>query len=117
MKRGGGRRYYRVNDIDLLRGIRRLLYDKGFTIKGMQRILREKGVAHVASVGRGEIEGGVDSEAGVPKVEKTVAPVADRMLQGDTGAASSGLSKDQVEELKLALTDLAAARRILANRK
>ena len=41
MKRGGGRRYYRPEDVDLLRGIRHLLYGDGYTIRGVQRILRE----------------------------------------------------------------------------
>jgi DNA-binding transcriptional MerR regulator len=41
LKRGGGRRYYRPEDIDLLRRIRDLLYDQGYTIKGVQRLLRE----------------------------------------------------------------------------
>src|SRR5215467_3755757 len=41
LKRGGGRRYYRPEDIDLLRRIRALLYDEGYTIKGVQRLLRE----------------------------------------------------------------------------
>lgn len=43
MKRGGGRRYYRPDDIDLLRAIRHLLYGEGYTIKGVQRILKEQG--------------------------------------------------------------------------
>ena len=41
MKRGGGRRYYRPEDVDLLRQIRRLLYHEGYTIKGVQKVLRE----------------------------------------------------------------------------
>jgi DNA-binding transcriptional MerR regulator len=41
LKRGGGRRYYRPEDIDLLRRIRNLLYSEGYTIKGVQRLLRE----------------------------------------------------------------------------
>lgn len=44
MKRGGGRRYYRPTDLELLRGIRHLLHAEGYTIKGVQRIIREKGV-------------------------------------------------------------------------
>lgn len=48
MKRGGGRRYYRPDDVDLLRGIRHLLYDEGYTIKGVQRILKERGVRFVS---------------------------------------------------------------------
>ena len=51
MKRGGGRRYYRPEDVDLLRGIRLLLYAEGFTIRGVQRLLKEKGVGFVAGVG------------------------------------------------------------------
>ena len=50
MKRGGGRRYYRPEDVNLLRGIRFLLYGEGYTIKGVQRILKEHGIRHVASI-------------------------------------------------------------------
>ena len=52
LKRGGGRRYYRPDDVDLLRGIRHLLYGDGYTIRGVQQILREQGVRHVQSIGR-----------------------------------------------------------------
>ncbi len=47
MKRGGGRRYYRPEDMELLRGIRQLLHKDGYTIKGVQKILREQGVEAV----------------------------------------------------------------------
>jgi DNA-binding transcriptional MerR regulator len=50
MKRGGGRRYYRPEDIHLLRGIRHLLYGEGYTIRGVQRILKEQGAKFVQSV-------------------------------------------------------------------
>jgi len=53
LKRGGGRRYYRPDDLDLLRGIRSLLYSDGFTIKGVQKILREQGPRYVMELGRG----------------------------------------------------------------
>ena len=53
MKRSGGRRYYRPDDVDLLRGIRRLLYGEGYTIRGVQRILKEHGIKSV----QGLIEG------------------------------------------------------------
>ena len=43
LKRGGGRRYYRPEDVSLLRGIRSLLYDDGYTIKGVQKLLRDSG--------------------------------------------------------------------------
>ena len=49
LKRGGGRRYYRPEDVDTLRRIRSLLYDQGYTIKGVQRLLREGGLKHEPS--------------------------------------------------------------------
>ena len=51
VKRSGGRRYYRANDVALLSGIKFLLRDQGMTIKGAQRLLREKGVRYVAALG------------------------------------------------------------------
>ena len=57
MKRGGGRRYYRPDDVDLLRGIRFLLYGEGYTIRGVQRILKEQGPRFVIGAGRGEFAG------------------------------------------------------------
>ena len=53
MKWGGGRRYYRPEDLELLRGIRQLLYTDGYTIKGVQKVLRENGPRSVAEIGRG----------------------------------------------------------------
>jgi DNA-binding transcriptional MerR regulator len=53
VKRAGGRRYYRPEDIDLLRGIRALLYGDGLTIKGVQKILKDRGIRHVTEIGRG----------------------------------------------------------------
>ena len=64
VKRAGGRRYYRPEDIDLLKGIRALLYGDGFTIKGVQKVLKERGLRHVAGVGRG----------GVPDIAPVAAP-------------------------------------------
>lgn len=69
LKRGGGRRYYRPEDVSLLKGIRHLLYDQGFTIKGVQKILKDQGARYVAAVG----EGGQPAEALLPTPE----PVAD----------------------------------------
>ena len=51
MKRGGGRRYYRPEDVGLLRGIQVLLHSEGFTIRGVQKILREQGMDHVKASG------------------------------------------------------------------
>ena len=64
MKRGGGRRYYRPDDVDLLRGVRYLLYGEGYTIRGVQRILREQGAAFVQNVWR------TDAEPPPPQLEE-----------------------------------------------
>lgn len=70
VKRAGGRRYYRPDDIDLLKGIRALLYGDGFTIKGVQKVLKERGLRHVAQIGRGETPDAAPPEPQV--IEKIV---------------------------------------------
>ena len=52
MRRAGGRRYYRPIDIDVLRGVRVLLYDERYTTKGVQKIFKEHGVKYIAELGR-----------------------------------------------------------------
>jgi len=52
MRRAGGRRYYRPVDIDVLRGVRELLYRQRYTTKGVQKIFRDNGVKYVAELGR-----------------------------------------------------------------
>jgi DNA-binding transcriptional MerR regulator len=54
MKRAGGRRFYRPHDIAVLKGVRRLLHDEGYTIKGVQRLHREQGIARLIAAGQGE---------------------------------------------------------------
>ena len=48
LKRAGGRRYYRPDDVERLRLIKRLLYDEGYTIKGVQKLFKEQGVQNLA---------------------------------------------------------------------
>ncbi|UVC10742.1 MerR family transcriptional regulator [Rhizobium sp. TH2] len=55
MKRGGGRRYYRPDDVELLKGIRHLLYDHGYTIKGVQKLLKNNGNKFVAAAASGDL--------------------------------------------------------------
>lgn len=74
MKRGGGRRYYRPDDIELLRGIRHLLYGEGYTIRGVQRILREQGVKFVQAVW---MEGAAQPPHGGSDEDETVEEIAD----------------------------------------
>ena len=52
VRRGGGRRYYRPEDVALLRGIYVLLYSDGITIRGVQKIIKERGVAAVVEAGK-----------------------------------------------------------------
>ena len=55
MKRGGGRRYYRPQDIELIKGIRTMLYDQGYTIKGVQKLLRDNGSQFLIALGSGDM--------------------------------------------------------------
>ncbi len=83
MKRGGGRRYYRPEDVVLLKGIRFLLYSEGYTIKGVQRILKEHGNKFVMATASGDVD-----VTGLSK--KSVAPtVAD--LDAKPAPASPGI--------------------------
>ncbi|ANT61352.1 hypothetical protein AYJ57_13805 [Salipiger sp. CCB-MM3] len=73
VKRAGGRRYYRPNDVALLAGIRQLLHDDGLTIKGVQKVLREQGVKHVAAIAPPP---GLLDESGEDVAEGPAAPTA-----------------------------------------
>src|ERR1700689_4759939 len=72
VKRAGGRRFYRPEDVDLLRGIRGLLYSDGLTIRGVQKVLKERGLRHVAGIGRGAAPDAIVIEK-IVIVEKTAA--------------------------------------------
>jgi DNA-binding transcriptional MerR regulator len=87
MKRGGGRRYYRPEDINLLRGIRHLLYGEGYTIRGVQRILREQGAKFVQAVwqpGAPQVGGAAEEDADVAAVEADLgaAPAHEAVERG-----------------------------------
>jgi DNA-binding transcriptional MerR regulator len=136
MKRGGGRRYYRPEDVDLLRGIRHLLYGEGYTIRGVQRILREQGVQFVQQVWRegapqpprmapeeddgGERRGLLNL---IPGFRKTPAEAdaaesdADEASNAEAAALAPppmrGLARDQLLALQMALDGLGECRRLL----
>jgi DNA-binding transcriptional MerR regulator len=120
MKRGGGRRYYRPDDVDLLRGIRHLLYGEGYTIRGVQRILREHGGAFVQNVWR------VGAEPPPPPLEEDAQEVAAEPVEGraeptlfsgpgeKVGSAENGIgSSEHRQKLEMALDELLACRRII----
>ena len=83
LKRGGGRRYYRPEDIELLRRIRSLLYDEGYTIKGAQRVIREA-AARDASPMQEAANGAASAEAGNGQ-ESTAGPALRRELSDILG--------------------------------
>lgn len=121
MKRGGGRRYYRPADVDLLKGIRTLLYGEGYTIRGAQKILKDNGIAHVIGIGRGEVVV-VPAEQTAKATRKSTAKPFVPEAAGDAAGISAAprevtivheLTPAQIDELRLVLTDLAAARRLL----
>jgi DNA-binding transcriptional MerR regulator len=130
LKRGGGRRYYRPDDVDLLRAIRHLLYGEGYTIKGVQRLLKEHGVRMVVQLPRQD----VPAPAPAPRAEPDFE--AEDVMAPHTGAAREGrpehleleqgesrpsaaaprrvLSRNAIELLQSAPADLGECERILA---
>ncbi len=126
MKRGGGRRYYRPDDLDLLRGIRYLLHREGYTIKGVQKLLREQGLDFVKACWQ-------TSALDAPAVPENTAPgkpgrkprktsplatvatakptAVERALPPVAPAAAKRI--DQLARLDKLLTELEDCRRIL----
>ena len=100
MKRAGGRRYYRPDDVDLLRGIKHLLYGEGYTIRGVQRILREQGPKFVQAVWQpGAAQPAVlPEEEEAPEQAEPLAPdEAARTLFGLLQAPSASRTEDDAE--------------------
>lgn len=83
LKRGGGRRYYRPEDVALLRRIRDLLYSEGYTIKGVQKLLREGGPRDVSATGKPQPELGLPMDDDPPEDEDDVPPQMADGKQGD----------------------------------
>jgi DNA-binding transcriptional MerR regulator len=138
LKRGGGRRYYRPDDVDLLKGIRHLLYGEGYTIKGVQRILKEDGVRFVQGIGRGEETAappaGRDGEAAGPSPDESEAdglggaaagprqvasalPAPQSLARSEPQARAVGLSGHDAARLRAAIDELLECERVLATLK
>jgi DNA-binding transcriptional MerR regulator len=126
MKRGGGRRYYRPEDIDLLRGIRLFLYSEGYTIRGVQRLLKEKGVGFVAEAGRtGRVETVAPGLEADPTPAPPVAPsnepdgppppaaALDGAEERPQPRERTGLGIERRRALESALAELEDAKRLL----
>ena len=139
MKRGGGRRYYRPDDIELLKGIRILLYDQGYTIKGVQKLLKQNGNKFVIAIGSGDVaaiealSASMADEQPAPRppvaeedqlVGKARLPSTRRFfgLGGETAgkqeadaveSGAGGLKRDDRALLQEALYDLLECKRLL----
>lgn len=92
MRRAGGRRLYRLQDVELLQGIKRLLHNEGYTTKGVQKILKSEGTDFVMELGRGDIS---SAAAALPTAEVSLSGVLED-IQGivkDASKAKTLLSK------------------------
>ncbi len=139
LKRGGGRRYYRPQDIELLRAIKQLLYAEGFTIRGVQRILKERGVRAVTTASRdgapiatalsvaltaldedGEEPPATEDHAPTPlgaeagEEPDDAAPGPDALAAVATAAPSRALGAQDLTKLREVLVDLERCVEILA---
>jgi DNA-binding transcriptional MerR regulator len=86
MKRAGGRRFYRPQDIAVLKGVRRLLHDEGYTIKGVQRLHREQGIGRLVAAGQGD-----ETPAPEPGLAAFVPPDLDDAARGRLSSALADL--------------------------
>ncbi len=108
VKRAGGRRYYRPSDMELLGGIKRLLHDDGMTIRGVQKLLREQGIRHIAGLSQPLFPEVEDAEI----VEEAATPVDGDVVEFPKDEdvpveATSGSAADEIDE-SLATADAAA---------
>lgn len=93
MKRAGGRRFYRPTDIAVLRGVRRLLHDEGYTIKGVQKLHREQGVKRLVAAG--------DGVAVAPPAEKPAPPAKAAAASGGKTALLDALRDLETAKARL----------------
>lgn len=140
MKRGGGRRYYRPEDVELLSNIKSLLYREGYTIRGVQRLLKEQGAKHldptaakqnaVAAV-TADSDPAIEEESAAGAVSKSAVEVAEfskangqkknksllgklsGMVTGEDDATDGEVSASDMQALKGTLQELLECKRLL----
>jgi DNA-binding transcriptional MerR regulator len=108
LKRAGGRRYYRPEDIERLKLIRRLLYDEGYTIKGVQKLFKEQGVQALSAVALAPVQSSIEPA-------RLAEPRAQSVSGAEPPADRFRLADDALAALREALADIAEAQRILAH--
>ena len=116
LKRGGGRRYYRPEDIELLRRIRTLLYRDGYTIKGVQKLLRAPGVRAVAADEALPAEPETQAAAPAPVAAPTPVPTAPPVVPAPAAAANPVLDAQRRAAVEAAIDELARLREWLAKK-
>lgn len=94
IKRGGGRRYYKPEDIQLLKTVQRLLYEQGYTIKGVQRMISEKGVKFI------------DQLAGGKNYSRGSSSFSDKRFAGNVIQENEESDLSDVDSLKEVLGEL-----------
>ncbi len=125
LKRAGGRRYYRPDDIERLRLIKRLLYDEGYTIKGVQKLFKEQGVQNLAAAAfdarlpfePADASASADREDFSPLAGVAVGsepPLAPVPPETPSGPTAPRLSVDELATLRSILVDIREAQRILS---
>ena len=97
MKRAGNRRYYRPEDVELLRVVRHHLYDDGYTIKGVQKLLKEQGVKATVKAWNKE-QAAAPTE--IPTEDLTKERRPEPAKTGATDSADLELAKELLKELK-----------------
>jgi DNA-binding transcriptional MerR regulator len=108
MKRGGGRRLYRPDHVSLLRGIKALLYDDGLTIKGVQKVLREKGTKTVIARGTTNVELTLESTTVPADASQRLSAIKDRVdAEKAVNAAEAGDGVDP-EKIRASISTLEA---------
>ena len=114
LKRAGGRRYYRPDDVERLKLIKRLLYDEGYTIKGVQKLFKEQGVQHLTAAfeARLPFEAADVSASGEGEDFSRIA--ADAKAGSDSAPTAPRLSADELAALRTILADIREAQRILS---
>jgi DNA-binding transcriptional MerR regulator len=115
MKRGGGRRYYRPEDVALLRGIRFLLYNDGYTIRGVQKILRQHGPRFVMDFRRMAAEEEQEEAMSAPH---EIPDIATEAAQSGAATLARQPAEERVEldpqKLGTLLDEIKACYRVLA---
>lgn len=119
MKRGGGRRYYRPQDVVLLRGIRNLLHAEGYTIKGVQKILREQGIDEVkqfADAPPAQKRTGQDKTLGAGRIRKLSKQLLSGGKGGSTGSDVIDLAIRELEACRSSLKAVTASNALMEKR-